>query len=43
MSTVQSNTATGNTFFDLFEAIPGCDANTWKDNTFGTSNDPCIN
>lgn len=28
--------------FDLNDNTPNCDTNTWKDNTFGTANQPCI-
>jgi parallel beta-helix repeat protein len=28
--------------FDLADEIPNCDTNTWKQNTFGTANQPCI-
>ena len=39
---VESNTASDNRFFDLFESQPGCGSNTWKSNTFGTRNRSCI-
>ncbi len=39
---VESNTASGNRFFDLFESQPDCGSTTWKSNTFGTSNRSCI-
>ncbi len=28
--------------FDLADENPNCGTNTWKDNTFGTANQPCI-
>lgn len=34
---VQGNTARGNGSFDLTDGNPGCDSNTWKNNTFGTA------
>ncbi len=39
---VESNTASGNRFFDLFDSQPDCGSTTWKSNTFGTRNQPCI-
>ncbi len=40
-NTVQSNTASGNGI-DLFDIDPDCGSATWKSNTFGTGNRPCI-
>lgn len=28
--------------FDLTDENPDCGTNTWKDNTFGTASQPCI-
>jgi parallel beta-helix repeat protein len=42
MNVIQDNTALGNTGVDLGDENPGCDADTWKSNTFGTSNQACI-
>jgi len=39
---ITSNTALDNVGYDLFEGNSKCQ-NTWNDNTFGTSNLPCIN
>jgi hypothetical protein len=36
------NTETGNGSLDLEDDTPNCDSNTWKNNTFGTANQPCI-
>jgi parallel beta-helix repeat protein len=38
---VTHNTAQGNGL-DLFDINANCDSNTWKHNTFGTANQPCI-
>jgi parallel beta-helix repeat protein len=38
---ITHNTALGNET-DLFDANPNCDSNTWKHNTFGSANQPCI-
>ncbi len=48
-NTIASNVATANaaypgvTAFDLTDANPGCDANSWSANTYGTRNQTCIN
>jgi hypothetical protein len=39
---IEWNRATGNGFYDLYDAQPGCDANTWEHNFFDTANQPCI-
>jgi parallel beta-helix repeat protein len=42
-NTIDDNTALGNAVFDLFDGnVPGCDSNTWTDNTFNKANPPCI-
>lgn len=38
---IRGNTALGNTPFDLEDTNPGCDANNWQGDTFGTHNPPC--
>lgn len=40
-NTMVNNTALGNGTFDLFDGNRACQ-NTWEDNTFGTSQGPCI-
>lgn len=41
---ITHNTALGNFEFDLFDSNNNCDSNTWKHNTFGSSNQvSCIN
>ena len=42
LNLVQGNTALGNTGTDLGDENPGCDADVWKHNTFGTRNQTCI-
>lgn len=37
------NTAQNNAPFDLFDANPNCDSNRWKNNTFTSANQSCIN
>jgi parallel beta-helix repeat protein len=39
---IKANAAHGNTVFDLDDDNSGCDANTWKGNSFATANQPCI-
>jgi parallel beta-helix repeat protein len=39
---VQNSKALGNGGFDLQDNNPGCDANLWSNNTFGTANQGCI-
>lgn len=39
---VGENTALGNGAFDLIDDTFNCDNNEWEDNTFVTSNQPCI-
>jgi parallel beta-helix repeat protein len=39
---ITHNTAQNNGL-DLDDENPNCDSNTWKHNTFGTANQPCIN
>lgn len=45
-NTIEGNTARlnrdGATPLDLVDFNPGCDANTWRNNAFGTRNQPCI-
>jgi hypothetical protein len=45
-NTIVGNTSTGQTtpFFDLLDANPSCRrlANSWRDNTFGTSSPDCL-
>jgi parallel beta-helix repeat protein len=41
-NTIQSNTALGNTTFDLQDDSPDCGTNTWRSNIFGTANQGCI-
>jgi len=33
---IKKNEALGNSVVDLLDLNPGCDSNTWKNNTFGT-------
>jgi hypothetical protein len=40
---ILENRAFRNELFDLADENPGCDANTWAGNRFGTRNQPCIN
>jgi parallel beta-helix repeat protein len=40
-NTIVSNSATGDGRWDGRDDNPGC-ANTWKDNQFGTVNQPCV-
>jgi parallel beta-helix repeat protein len=40
-NTVRNNVAQRNQI-DLVDAIPGCDANVWTRNVFGTVNQPCV-
>jgi parallel beta-helix repeat protein len=37
-NTINNNTAETNALVDLFDGNSGCDSNTWRNNTFGTSN-----
>jgi parallel beta-helix repeat protein len=39
---VRQNTATGNTGTDLVDDTAGCGSNTWLQNTFGSSNQVCV-
>lgn len=39
---ILTNTVFANRRFDLADANPACDANTWMGNQFGTRNQPCI-
>ncbi len=39
---ILANTAFANRRFDLADANPGCDSNTWAGNLFGTRNQVCI-
>ena len=39
---IKSNIAFNNAGFDLLDTNPNCDNNKWKSNTFGTSNQACI-
>jgi parallel beta-helix repeat protein len=41
-NTIDHNTSLGNGDDDLEDENFNCDANTWKSNTFGTKNQPCI-
>jgi hypothetical protein len=41
-NTIQSNTALNNVLYDLSDRNTNCDNNTWKSNTFGTSDQACI-
>ena len=40
---VNAGTAATGGAFDLMDTRPGCDANVWQANSFGTRNMPCIN
>jgi parallel beta-helix repeat protein len=39
---IRKNTATGNAANDLEDGNAACDSNVWKNNTFGTSSQACI-
>ena len=41
-NTIKNNTAQNNTNFDLNDGNTNCDSNSWKNNTFGSSNQACI-
>lgn len=42
-NTVTKNSAKGNGQFDGYDGnSPSCGSNTWKDNEFGTTNQPCV-
>ncbi|MFQ5668026.1 MAG: nitrous oxide reductase family maturation protein NosD [Candidatus Binatia bacterium] len=41
-NTIKSNIAFNNAALDLLDTNANCDNNTWKSNTFGTSNQACI-
>jgi parallel beta-helix repeat protein len=40
---ITHNTALNNAIVDMEDFNANCDSNTWKHNTFGTANQPCIN